>query len=119
MRLILNLLTRRSSRSNNFSISALFAIFITGLLIFTTQNALAQTREQGPWWPSPHGIDDQAGASNYVTPAKILGALQIPKNGKTYELGHIYEQAMPLYGERPMYMSVTPPPEPSSGEGGI
>ncbi|MDE0006201.1 MAG: hypothetical protein OXQ29_26220, partial [Rhodospirillaceae bacterium] len=47
---------------------------------------LAQTREQGPWWPSVHGPEDQAGASNYVTPEKILSALQIPRTGQTYEL---------------------------------
>jgi hypothetical protein len=36
------------------------------------QPLAAQTRERGPWWPSVHGQSDQAGASNYVTPAKIL-----------------------------------------------
>jgi kynurenine formamidase len=66
----------------------------------------AQTREQGPWWPSPHGAKDQAGASNYVTPAKILAALALPKTGQTYELGHPYETSMPQYGSRPYFMNV-------------
>ena len=108
-----------NNRTNKNLLFSVFPVIITSCAMLATHSAFAQTREQGPWWPSPHGIDDQAGATNYVTPAKILNALQIPKNGKTYELGHVYEQGMPLYGERPMYMTVTPPPEPSSGEGGI
>ena len=77
-----------------------------------------QTRDQGPWWPSPHGPADQAGASNYVTAEKILEALQIPRTGQTYELGHPYEASMPQYGNRPYYLSVVPTPAPTqAGEG--
>ena len=83
------------------------------------QSVVGQTREEGPWWPSPHGAQDQAGASNYVTAVKILSALQIPKTGQTYELGHMYEPSMPLYGSRPYFLQVTPPLPPTSGEGGV
>ena len=79
-----------------------------------------QTRDQGPWWPSPHGPADQAGASNYVTAEKILEALQIPRTGQTYELGHPYEASMPQYGNRPYYLSVVPTPAPTqAGEGAV
>jgi kynurenine formamidase len=55
----------------------------------------AQTREKGPWWPHPvWGAGDQAGASNWITPEKIVEASKWIKTGKTYELGHIYEQEM-------------------------
>src|SRR5215470_7660962 len=30
-----------------------------------------------PWWPSKWGKDDQIGATNLVTPAKILDALRL------------------------------------------
>ena len=70
------------------------------------QPSAAQTRERGPWWPSVHGPEDQAGASNYVTAAKILAALTIPKTGQTYELGHPYEASMPQYGSRPYFLNV-------------
>ncbi len=70
--------------------------------------SIAQTSESGPWWPSPHGAEDQAGASNYVTPQKILSALQIPRTGQTYELGHLYEESMPQYTSRPYYLNVVP-----------
>ena len=47
---------------------------------FTTADA--QTREQGPWWPHPiWGADDQAGASNWVTPEKVLRAIRKVKKG--------------------------------------
>ncbi len=87
-------------------------------LTFGPSPSLAQTREQGPWWPSVHGPQDQAGASNYVTPEKILSALQIPRTGQTYELGHMYETSMPQYGYRPYFLQVVPaaPPE-RAGEG--
>lgn len=68
----------------------------------------AQTREQGPWWPSVHGAQDQAGNSNYITPDKVLKALRLPKTGQMYELGRIYEGSMPQYGNRPFYLSVQP-----------
>ncbi|HEY5623036.1 MAG TPA: cyclase family protein [Gammaproteobacteria bacterium] len=89
------------------------------VMLAAAQTGQAQTRESGPWWPGPHGPDDEAGASNYVTPLKILRALQIPETGKVYELGHVYEPGIPLYGERPWYMQIQPPPKPTSGEGGI
>lgn len=97
----------------NIAIS-IFIITISGLL--TTQG-LAQTRENGPWWPSPHGPEDQAGASNWITAEKIIAALQIPKTGETFELGHPYEASMPAFGNRPYYLMTTPPPMPASGPG--
>ena len=60
----------------------------------------AQTRESGPWWPSQWGLDDQAGASNYITPDKILSAVGLVETGQVYELGQVYEAGMPLYPGR-------------------
>lgn len=60
----------------------------------------AQTREAGPWWPTEWGADDQAGASNRITPAKILSALQLAETGQVYELGQVYEAGMPLFPGR-------------------
>lgn len=94
--------------------ATLIATFACGLL--TTQG-LAQTRESGPWWPSIHGPEDQAGASNWITAEKIISALQIPQTGETFELGHKYEASMPAFGDRPYYMNATPPPNPAVGEG--
>ncbi len=57
--------------------------------------------EQGPWWPHPlWGAGDQAGASNWITPAKVLEAIQLIRTGAIYELGHPYERGMPMFGQR-------------------
>ena len=95
---------------------AISTLFILGIVLLKPLSATAQTREAGPWWPSPHGAGDQAGASNYVTPLKILRALQIPATGKTYELGHNYEASMPQYTSRPYYLNVVPA-APATDEG--
>ena len=94
------------------------AILSSILILALSGTVGAQTRESGPWWPSPHGADDQVGSANYITPAKILAALSIPRTGQTYELGHVYEQGMPLYGDRPWYMHTVPAPTPARAGGG-
>jgi len=66
-----------------------------------TATAMAQTREQGPWWPNKQwGAGDQAGGSNWITPEKVLAATALVKTGRVIELGHVYERGMPLNGSR-------------------
>jgi kynurenine formamidase len=60
---------------------------------------VGQTREKGPWWPSRWGPEDQAGASNWITPDKVLASVRLVRTGKVYELGQPYNRSMPLgYG---------------------
>ena len=92
-----------------------YLLFLASMLLLPSLVS-AQTREEGPWWPSVHGPMDQAGASNYVTPQKILEALQIPEFGQTYDLGHLYEASMPQYTSRPYYLNVVPA-VPATSEG--
>ena len=91
------------------------------VLVAATASAIvfAQTREKGPWWPSPHGVNDQAGNSNYITAEKILKALRIPKTGQTYELGRIYEAEMPQYGYRPYFLTVIQAAAPAKEGTGV
>lgn len=49
---------------------------------------------------SPFGADDQAGASNLMTPEKVLEAMSLMKTGTVVSLGRTYESAMPLFGSR-------------------
>jgi hypothetical protein len=65
------------------------------------------------WWPSKWGPDDQAGASNHITPAKVLDASKWIKDGKIYKLGHDYEASMPLFGKR-VFTRVSPEVRPAA-----
>jgi len=96
---------------------ALFVVLAAA--VATDSVSFAQTRAKGPWWPSPHGPNDQAGNSNYITPEKILKAMRIPKTGQTYELGRIYEQEMPQYGYRPYFLTVIPAAEAAKEGTGV
>ena len=80
--------------------AAVVIVLVTGGVL------IGQTRDKGPWWPSTHGLKDQAGNSNYITPDKIVKALQLAKTGQVYELGHMYERGMP--DGRSYFVSVTP-----------
>ena len=55
----------------------------------------------GPkWWPSRWGPQDEAGASNWITPEKVLAAARMIKTGKIYNLDQVYEAGIPLFGAR-------------------
>lgn len=82
-------------------------------------SASAQTRESGPWWPNAEwGPEDQAGASNRITDASVMEALQMATTGRIYELGQIHEQGMPLFGTR-SYSMVLPARDPAAGDNRI
>lgn len=82
------------------------------IIILICSVSLAQTREKGPFWPNAEwGSQDQAGASNRITPQKVLDALTLATSGKVYELGQVYEEGMPLFGNRSYSMIL-----PSKGE---
>jgi len=66
-----------------------------------------------PWWPSKWGKDDQIGATNLVTPEKILDALKLVKAGKLYEMSHLYESSMPMFGQRSFTLRI--PGGPTGG----
>ena len=67
----------------------------------------------GQWWPSEWGPDDEAGASNRVTPAKVLQAASLIRKGKIYRLGRELEAGVPLFGAR--HVSITIPGGPTGG----
>lgn len=63
--------------------------------------AQAQAAPGGaPFWPSRWGKDDEAGASNWITPEKVLDAARWIKEGKVYRIGRVYETGMPMFGAR-------------------
>ena len=69
------------------------------------------------FWPSRWGSDDQAGASNWITPAKVLQVTRLIRTGQIYEMGRVYEAGMPAFGTRSYSFRIlgTPPGGPSGG----
>lgn len=63
--------------------------------------------------PSQWGEGDEAGASNHITPQKVLDAASLITSGRIYELGRPYEQGMPLFGTRVFRMTI--PGSPTGG----
>ncbi|MBL8670896.1 MAG: cyclase family protein [Alphaproteobacteria bacterium] len=81
---------------------------------------VAQAHAQGmpqlterPWWPSKWGPGDEAGSTNHMTPAKALEAARLIRDGKVYRLGRVYEQGMPLFGQRGFALRI--PGAPTGG----
>lgn len=52
------------------------------------------------WAPSEWGADDRVGAVNRTTPAMILSAVKLIKQGKVATLGKVYQQDAPTFGSR-------------------
>lgn len=68
--------------------------------------ASAQTPAGPEWWPSEWGADDERGAANRITPAKVLEAASLIREGRIYELGREYEPGMPMFGNRHLKLTI-------------
>ena len=86
----------------------LFSWLVLGL---TCMNLSAQTDDT--WWPSEWGPQDERGASNRITAARIVEAARLITEGRIYSLGRVYEQGMPSFGNR--HFSLTIPGKPTGG----
>ena len=104
-------LNRMLSQSRTMSLAVGAAI-----AWFVASSAAAQTPAGPEWWPSQWGPDDERGAANLVTPARVLEAASLIDEGRIYELGRRYEFGMPLFGNR--HFSLTIPGLPTVNIGG-
>ena len=52
------------------------------------------------WWPSRYGPDDQAGALNEITPAKVLEAVALVRRGVVHDLAHVLHADIPAFPGR-------------------
>lgn len=77
-----------------------------GSLAIATSPLAGQTPIGSTWWPSEWGPEDQRGAANRLTPAKVLEATRLITRGKVYQLGRVYEAGMPLFGARHYSLSI-------------
>ena len=66
-------------------------IFLPILLLFGIS-----VYAEDQWYPSKWGADDQIGAMNNITPARVLKAVQLVKLGKTVPLA-LQADISPLY----------------------
>lgn len=82
------------------------------LLLVTASEGLAQQAPPGnnpvdqKWWPSEFGADDQAGATNWITPESRIAAVRLVKRGTVATLGMPYHARMPLFPGRTWALSI-------------
>jgi len=74
--------------------------------------ASAQTTGER-WWPSRWGAADEAGASNWITPEKVLDAAKWIRDGRIFRIGRVYEAGMPMFGARAFTLRI--PGGPTGG----
>jgi kynurenine formamidase len=79
-------MTRRNGRTAS-------VVALTTVLTLASTLTLGQSDQ---WYPSRWGADDQRGAANRITPAKVLEAKALITQGRVYQLGRVYEAGMPL-----------------------
>ncbi len=94
------------------------AALLAGCLLAAgfTGGATAQTNEaplSERWAPSPWGPDDRAGAVNRITPAMVLKAAKLIKQGKHVTLGKVYQSDAPFFGARGFNLTI--PGMPTGG----
>lgn len=65
------------------------------------------------WWPSRWGEGDEKGATNWMTPDRVLSAARTIRDGKMYKLGRTYEPGMPMFGARAYALRI--PGSPTGG----
>jgi kynurenine formamidase len=71
------------------------------LLPFQLHGQEASEYTPAQWWPSEWGAEDQLGALNRLTPAKVLEASQLIQQGIIYDMAHVFEEDMPLFDLTP------------------
>jgi len=95
----------------------LTAGLVGGAVAATALMSAGAAQAQGaatPFWPHPKwGKDDVAGASNWITPAKVLDAVKWIKDGKVHRIGRVYDADMPKFGARVFALRI--PGSPTGG----
>jgi kynurenine formamidase len=77
------------------------------------------------WWPSPYGAEDQLGALNEITPAKIVAATRLVREGRVFDLGRILDANVPRFEGRYWQQTLVPtahlanPYRPGSYQNGL
>ena len=83
---------------NNYT--RVLVVGISGILFVLMARVSVVPGQNDRWYPSRWGANDQRGAANRLTPAKVVEARDLIKQGKVYQLGRVYEAGMPMFGTR-------------------
>jgi len=84
--------------SNRTWFPAILCVAVISAAIFL--GATATRGQSDRWYPSRWGANDQRGAANRITPAKVLEAKNLITKGAIYQVGRVYEAGMPMFGTR-------------------
>jgi len=82
-------------------VSASKTVLATGLTAVLLTSAYGGNNPvDEKWWPSEFGADDQAGATNYITPEKRMAAAALVTKGEVATLGMPYHLRTPVFPGR-------------------
>jgi len=76
-------------------------LLLAGAALLAMPAAAQDSMERAKWWPSEFGADDQIGAANRLTPAKVLEAASLIKTGTVVDMAQTFEEDMPLFALTP------------------
>ncbi len=98
----------------NQSLSRLLLLILPWIGMASAQQSPDPPQRGSSKW----GAEDQRGAANLLTPAKVLEAVRLVKKGQVYQLGRVYEESMPLVSHR-HYSVIMPVPDAPAGKNQI
>lgn len=86
----------------NRAFKTLFLVFIIFgmMLIFPALTLADETPIKQRWNPSIFGQNDEIGSVNWISNKKVLEAIKLVKKGKVVTLGKVYQNDIPVFGER-------------------
>ena len=82
------------------------ATALSAVALFTVTAQAGNNPVDEKWWPSEFGPNDQAGATNYITPAKRMAAARLVKTGRVATLGMPYHNTTPLFPGRVLSLTI-------------
>ncbi len=75
-------------------------LFVLSTILTILATPVPSLLAQPPWCPSRYGPEDQIGAINEITPAKVLEAARLVTEGKLYDMGVLLERGVPASRSR-------------------
>ena len=60
----------------------------------------AEEPDDGVFWPSRYGADDEAGALNEIRPGNVVAAARLVQRGQTFDLAHVLDADVPVFPGR-------------------